>query len=221
MTAENLIMLTHPDSPAAEAYRSLRVNLTYASLDSPLETLVITAPAPERDGPRHGEVAANLAIALAQAGQQVVLVDSDLRRPQLHEIFDLPNEGGLTEAVLRIAEPGGEIPLTVTELPNLQLLTSGRLLPNPSDVLGSPQMAALLDALKKQAELVILTAPPVTAAVDATVLATQVDALLLVVRTGRTRRDRLEEAKELLARVDANLLGAVLIDAPRGFFTDY
>jgi non-specific protein-tyrosine kinase len=214
-------MLTHPDSPAAEAYRSLRVNLTYASLDSPLETLVITAPAPERDGPRHGEVAANLAIALAQAGQQVVLVDSDLRRPQLHEIFDVPNEGGLTEAILKVNEPAGTLPLSATAIPNLRLLTSGALLPNPSDILGSPQMGALLNALKSQADLVVLTAPPVSAAVDATVLATQVDALLLVVRTGRTRRDRLEEAKELLARVDANLLGAVLIDAPHGLFTGY
>lgn len=221
MRAENLIMLTHPDSPAAEAYRSLRVNLTYASLDSPLETLVITAPAPERDGPRHGEVAANLAIALAQAGQQVVLVDSDLRRPQLHEIFDVPNEGGLTEAILKVNEPAGTLPLSATAIPNLRLLTSGALLPNPSDILGSPQMGALLNALKSQADLVVLTAPPVSAAVDATVLATQVDALLLVVRTGRTRRDRLEEAKELLARVDANLLGAVLIDAPHGLFTGY
>ncbi|MFP4343944.1 MAG: CpsD/CapB family tyrosine-protein kinase [Anaerolineales bacterium] len=221
MTAETLITLTQPDSPAAEAYRALHLNLTYASLDHPLETLVITAPAPERGGLRHGEVAANLAVALARADRQVVLVDSDLRRPHLHEIFDVPNEGGLTEAILRIGDSGGEIPLIATEIPNLKLLTSGRLLPNPSDVLGSPQMAALLGALKERSDLVILTAPPVTAAVDATVLATQVDGLLLVVRSGGTRRDRLEEAKEILARVDANLLGAVLIDAPRGLFTGY
>jgi non-specific protein-tyrosine kinase len=206
----DLVTLSAPHSPAAEAYRALRVNLTYATLDFPLATLVVSASAPEKGGTAKSTVAANLAVVAAQAGQRVVLVDGDLRRPALHALFDLPNEGGLTQAVI---EPEAQW-LVETEVPNLYLLPTGVTPPNPTDILESQRMDDLLEVLKEGADLVILDAPPVTVAMDAAVLGAKTDGVVLAVRSGHTRRDHLREAKAVLERFDVNLLGAVLVDAP-------
>jgi non-specific protein-tyrosine kinase len=179
METYTLVTLAAPQSPAAAAYRALRINLTYASLDTPLETLVVSSPAPEKGDAAHLEVAANLAVVMAQAGQQVILVDADLRRPRLHDVFDVPNAGGLTQIIVALE-------------------------------------GQLLEQLQERADVVILLAPPVTAAVDAAALGAKTDGLLLAVRSGHTRRDHIEEAKELLERFHVNLLGAVLTAAPGG-----
>lgn len=210
---ETIITLADPTSPAAEAYRELRIHLTYATLDEPAKTLVVAAPAAEGETPFPPDVAINLAVVAAQAGQRVILVDADLRQPRLHDIFDVPNAGGLTQAILQLAK-GGEIPLLQTAVPGLRLLPSGKVPPNPSDILSSAKMGQLLERLAEMADLVILHAPPVLAAVDTPALAAQADGLLLAVRSGKTRRDRIESAKEILARFRVRLLGAVLMDAP-------
>ncbi len=215
--AQSLVMLTDPTGAAAEAYRALRVNLTYASLDAALKTLLVVAPAPEARGESQTEVAANLAVAVAQAGHRVILVDANLRQPQLHSFFGQPNEGGLTQAILAPEEA----PLQATGVEGLSLLTAGAALPNPADLLSSRQMATLLAALAQQADLVLLVAPPVKAVSDTLVLAAKSDGVLLVARAGQTRRDRLTEAKKMLERVDARVLGAVLVDAPGTHFTGY
>lgn len=212
MEKTDLVTLSHPRSPAAEAYRALRVNLTFASLDKSLETLVVSTPEVE---PTKSHVAANLAIVMAQAEQRVVLVDADLRRPHLHELFGCPSEPGLTSVILN-RETQLELPLVETGIPGLQLLPSGALPPNPADILGSRKMEQVLAALKEHADVVILDTPPVTVAVDAAVLAAKTDGLLLVVRSGHTRRDAITQAKELLERGRVRLLGAVLTDAPEG-----
>jgi len=215
MEIYTLVTLTTPQSPAAAAYRALRINLTYAGLDTPLKTLVISAPAPEKGGAAHLEVAANLAVVMAQAGQQVILVDADLRHPRLHDVFDVPNAGGLTQIIVAL---GGEceLPLLGTDVPGLRLLTSGKSPSNPADILSSQKMSTLLEQLQERADVVILLAPPVIAAVDAAALGAKADGLLLAVRSGHTRRDHIEEAKELLERFHVNLLGAVLTGAPGG-----
>lgn len=212
MEKTDLVTLSHPRSPAAEAYRALRVNLTFASLDKSLETLVVSTPEAE---PAKSYVAANLAIVMAQAEQRVVLVDADLRRPHLHELFGCPPEPGLTSVILN-REAQRELPLVETGVPGLQLLPSGTLPPNPADILGSRKMEQVLATLKERADVVILDTPPVTVAVDAAVLAAKTDGLLLVVRSGHTRRDAITQAKELLERWRVRLLGAVLTDAPEG-----
>ncbi|MBN1262312.1 MAG: CpsD/CapB family tyrosine-protein kinase [Anaerolineae bacterium] len=212
---KNLVAMSDPQSPAAEAYRALRINLQYATLDTSLKTLVFAAPAPEKGNPAFWEVAANLAIVMAQARQRVILVDANLRDPQLHEVFGVPNAGGLTQAILKLDEDG-TLPLLGTNIPGLRLLTVGKAPPNPADILSSNKMDLLLERLTAQADIVILLAPPVTSVVDAAVLGTKVDGFLLIVRSGRTRRDRIEEAQEILASFDVNLLGAVLTDAPDG-----
>jgi non-specific protein-tyrosine kinase len=213
MTGEpNLITLTDPRSAAAEAYRKLRTNLTFTALDRPLETLLVTSAATGED---KSTVLANLAVSMAQGERRTILVDADLRRPALHEIFGVSNERGLT--TMMVEEAAMEAPpLLPVGVDNLWLVPSGPLPPNPADLLGSSRMEAALAALKARADVVLLDAPPVIAVTDTAVLSTKVDGVLIVVSAGRTRREHALQAKELLERVHARVLGAVLNNAAAG-----
>jgi len=202
-----LITLVDPRSSQAEAYRSLRTNLEFSSLDHPLRTLLVTSPAPDEG---KSTTLANLGIIQAQAGKRVVLLDGDLRRPRLHDLFGLGNNTGVTTAILN---PEAPLPLQSTTVPNLRVMTSGPLPPNPADLLASARMKALLDQLVAEADLVLLDAPPVIVVTDAVVLASRVDGVLLVVSAGQTRREHAQRARDLLAKVNARLVGAVLTNA--------
>jgi len=207
----DLITVTDPRNPAAEAYRTLRTNLTFAALDKPIETLVITSAAP---GAGKSIVLANLAVTMAQGEHRTIMVDADLRRPELHNIFGVANERGLTTMFVEEAALNSP-PLMETGVGNLWLLPSGPLPPNPADLLGSRRMEQAIAALKARADLILFDAPPVIAVTDATVLGTKVDGVLLVVSAGRTRREHALRARELLERVHVRIVGAVLNDAPR------
>ncbi len=202
-----LITLREPASAAAEAYRTLRTNILFSSLDKPIHTLLLTSA---EQTPEKSLTAANLAVTMAQAEQRVLLVDCDLRQPTLHTIFGLSNEQGLTSAIL-----DQEAPLAIqpTEVPGLSLLPSGPLPPRPADLLGSRRMEGLLNRLRQTADIVIFDTPPVQPFTDALVLATRVDGVLLVIQAGRSRRDRVREARQKLEKVKANLLGVVLSGA--------
>jgi capsular exopolysaccharide synthesis family protein len=208
----DLITLTDPRSPAAEAYRTLRTNLTFAALDNPIETLVITSAAP---GEGKSTVLANLGVAMAQGERRTILVDGDLRRPGLHEIFGVANDRGLTTMIVEEAALG-DPPLVDVGVDNLWLVPSGPLPPNPADILGSRKMEAAIAALKGRADVVLFDAPPIVAVTDAVVLGTKVDGVLLVMCAGRTRREHAQRARELLERVHVRIVGAVLNDAPLG-----
>lgn len=204
--AENaLITLREPGSAAAEAYRTLRTNILFSSLDRPLRTLLITSSAPDEG---KSSTLANLAVTMAQAEQRVLLVDCDLRRPSLHTLFGLTNERGLTSAIL--APEDGSLPIQSTLVPGLQLLTSGPLPPRPADLLGSRRMGALIEQLSASVDMVLFDTPPVVAVTDAAVLAPRVDGVLLVLHAGQTRRDRAREARRLLEKVKAHIVGVVL-----------
>jgi non-specific protein-tyrosine kinase len=205
----NLITLTDPRSPVSEAYRTLRTNLSFYSLDKPLRSLVITSPAPDEG---KSTTIANLAVTMAQGGRRTVLVDCDLRRPSLHALFDLPAEPGLTNLVLGET---AEIPLQATAVEDLFLVTSGPKPPNPADLLGSQAMDRVIIALAEQADIVLFDAPPVMAVTDATILGAKVDGVLLVVNAGKTRRDHAQRAKELLETANVRIVGATLINASR------
>jgi non-specific protein-tyrosine kinase len=207
----NLITLTDPRSPAAEAYRTLRTNLTFAALDNPIETLVVTSAAPDEG---KSTVLANLAVTMAQGERRTLVVDADLRRPGLHEIFGAVNDRGLTDMIVD-EDALNDPPLIDVGVENLRLVPSGPLPPNPADILGSRKMEAVIAALSERADIVLFDAPPVVAVTDAAVLGTKVDGVLLVVAAGRTRREHAERAKELLERVHIRIVGAVLNDAPR------
>ncbi len=207
----DLITLTNPRSPAAEAYRTLRTNLTFAALDKPIETLVVTSAAP---GEGKSTVLANLAVTMAQGERRTILVDADLRRPGLHEIFGVANDRGLTTMIVEEAALD-DPPLIDVGVDNLWLVPSGPLPPNPADILGSRKMEQVIAALKARADVVLFDAPPVVAVTDAAVLGTKVDGVLLVVCAGRTRREHAQRARELLERVHVRVIGAVLNNAPR------
>lgn len=202
-----LITLREPASAAAEAYRTLRTNILFSSLDKPIHTLLITSAEPT---PEKSLTAANLAVTMAQAEQRVLLVDCDLRQPMLHTIFGLANDQGLTSAILDQDAP---LAIQSTEVPGLSLLPSGPLPPRPADLLGSRRMEGLLHRLRQAADIVIFDTPPVQNVTDALVLSTRVDGVLLVVQAGRSRRDRVREARQKLEKVKANLLGVVLSNA--------
>ena len=203
---DHLITVADPRSPVSEAYRTLRTNLDFSSLDKPIKTMLLTSAGPEEG---KSTVLANLAVATAQAGRKVVLVDGDLRRPTLHSIFNRKNDVGLTTMIVDDAAMESP-PLQDTGVEGLQLVSSGPLPPNPSELLGSRRMEEIIAALLERADVVLFDAPPVVAVTDAAVLATKVDGVLLVINAGGTKRDYARAAKARLEKVNANLLGAVL-----------
>ena len=205
----SLITLTDPRSPVSEAYRTLRTNLSFYSLDDPLRSLVVTSPA-KNEG--KSTTIANLAVTMAQSGRRTILVDCDLRRPGLHALFGLNSEPGLTNLVLdEVREP----PLQQTSVENLWLLASGPKPPNPADLLGSKKVDQIIQALVEQADIVLFDAPPVIAVTDAAVLGVKVDGVLLVLNAGKTRREHAARAREVLERAKVRLIGAALTNAPK------
>ena len=205
----SLITLTDPRSPLSEAYRTLRTNLSFYSLDRPIRTLVVTSPTPQEG---KSTTIANLAVTFAQGGSRTILVDCDLRRPSLHTLFNLKLEPGLTNMVL---DESSAPPLQKTEVDNLWLLTCGTKPPNPADFLGSKKIDQVIATLTGLADIVLFDAPPVTAVTDAAVLGAKVDGVLLVIHAGKTRRDHAERAKELLEKAKVRLVGATLTNAPK------
>lgn len=209
MTQPDLITLTHSRSDAAEAYRTLRTNLMFSSVDNPLHTLLVTSTA-RSDG--KSQLIANLAVTFAQSGNKTILVDSDLRRPSQHEIWGVSADRGLTTMMLEDAALASP-PLVNTSVENLQLLPAGVLPPNPADALSSPRMNEIIGVLKARANYVLFDSPPVLAATDAALLGIKLDGVLLAVRAGHTRREDVLRARQALERVHARVLGAVLTNA--------
>ncbi len=207
---QELLMLSGNHSAASEAYRVLRTNLQFASVEHPLHVLLVTSPAPSEG---KSLTTANLAVALAQAGQRVVVVDADLHRPRLHRVFGLPNAAGLTSALLE-EHPSPVGLLQPTGDPRLRLLTSGPIPPNPTELLSSARMRELLAALAGDADIVLVDSPPVLILADAAVLSAVADGVLLVVEAGRTRREAAEKAVETLRNVKARLVGVLINRAP-------
>jgi succinoglycan biosynthesis transport protein ExoP len=205
-----LATLLYPRSGVAEAYRTLRTNIEFASIDAPIRTLLVTS-----SGPHEGKTvtAANLAVAFAQAGRLTILVDADLRRPGIHSMFRMQSEPGLTTLLRRDGAELDEVALP-TEQPNLRVLPTGPLPPNPAELLGSHRMREVVDRLKEGTELVIFDSPPVQAVTDAAVLSSYLDATVLVVDAGRGHRGALRHAREALSRAGANVLGVILNRVP-------
>jgi capsular exopolysaccharide synthesis family protein len=200
------LVASQPRSPIAERFRALRTNIQFSSVDHPLHTILVTSPAP---GDGKTTVAANLAVALAQSGLQVALVDADLRRPTLHKKLNVANGGGISGLFVqpRLHLNGN---LQSTGLPGLDVLTGGSTPPNPAELLGSVKMQEVLRLVKEQRELIILDSPPVTSVTDAVVLSSRVDGVILVVRPGQTRVGACRESIAELQRAGANILGIVL-----------
>ncbi len=200
-----LITISQPRSPVSEAYRSLRTSIQFLGLDRRIQTLLVTSAGPDEG---KSTTLANLAVTFAEAGREVLAVDCDLRRPSLHQLFDLSNDVGLTTTI-RDERPLTDVILQ-TGVPHLKLLPSGPLPPNPSEILGSQRMDRIIDSLRGSAEVILFDAPPMIAVTDAAVLGVKMDGVLLVVSAGKTKRDHALRAKSLLDKVNAKILGVVL-----------
>jgi capsular exopolysaccharide synthesis family protein len=201
-------------SSIAEAYRMVRTNLEFARSGGPNHTMLITSALP---GEGKSTTAANLARVLAQTGRRVILVDADLRRPTLHRLFELPNSSGLSTLFV-MDDPDVGVFLQRTPVENLLLLPSGPLPPNPAELLSSRRMGEIIAALKDAADLVVFDSPPLLGVADAAALAAQLDGVVLVVDSGRTRANALTGAADALRRAQATIWGVVLnkLKAGRG-----
>lgn len=201
-----LAALLYPLSRAAEAYRTVRANLEFAAVDRPIRSLLIASAVP---GEGKTVTAANLALVAAQSGRRVLLVDADLRRPGIHDIFGLPQGRGLTDLIRDPSLVPGNL-FQTTEQENLFILTSGPLPPNPTELLASQRTKILFMALAGAHDLLILDSPPVQLFTDAPVISSYVDGTLMVVEARRGRRTQLRHAHEALERAGATVLGVVL-----------
>lgn len=203
-----LITLTDPRSPAAEAYRTLRTNIQFSSLDKPTKSLLVTSAGAD-DG--KSTTLCNLAVTLAQSGTDVVVVDCDLRHPSVHELLDVSNDKGLTTAL--IGKDDEVLPLQQTAVPGLRVLAAGPIPPNPADLLGTQKMQRIIESLSEESAMVLFDSPPVSLVADAAMLASRVDGVVLVVSAGKTKREIAARAKAVLEKVNARMLGVVLNNA--------
>lgn len=205
--ADNLAMLSQPGSGGAEAVRALRTKLIFSGNHADLKTLLVTS-AVEDEGKT--TMAANLAVAFAQQGHRVLLVDADMRRAALHRVFGAARVPGLSDVLARNAEQADAA--RPTRVANLWLMPAGSSPSNPAETLGGPGLSGLLDRLGEQYDLVVLDSPPVLAVADAAIIAAIVDGVLIVVRAGRAQREAISTARDQLADVGAQVIGAVLND---------
>ena len=198
------VMEKAPKSIDAEAYRSLRSNIEYSSFDDEYRVIVVTSSVP---GEGKSTTAGNLAIALAQSGNKVLLVDCDMRKPSIHKKFKISNAAGTAELLLR-KRLFEEVANKYNE--NLTIITAGKIPPNPSEMLASRAMTAFIKEMKKEFKYIILDTPPLQAVTDAQVLSTKADGVLLVVRAGSTKREMVFNSVDLIKKVQGKVIGTVL-----------
>ncbi|MDD9350108.1 polysaccharide biosynthesis tyrosine autokinase [Mumia sp.] len=206
----DLVTVADPMGSASEAYRLLRTSVKFLGIDTPLHTILVTSAGA---GEGKTDTAAHLATTLAQTGERVLLVDADLRRPRLHEMFSAPREPGLTTVLLDEDEPERSV-YAVEEVPSLHILPPGAPPPNPAELLDSNRARAVFAELAGRYDVVIIDSPPVVPVTDAVVMAGWADAVLLVVAHRTTSRRGLVRSVELLRHVDAPLIGLVLNRVP-------
>lgn len=198
------VMEKAPKSIDAEAYRSLRSNIEYSSFDDEYRVIVVTSSVP---GEGKSTTAGNLAIALAQSGNKVLLVDCDMRKPSIHKKFKISNAAGTAELLLR-KKSFEEVANDYNE--NLTIITAGKIPPNPSEMLASRAMTAFIKEMKNEFKYIILDTPPLQAVTDAQVLSTKADGVLLVVRAGSTKKELVSNSVDLINKVQGKVIGTVL-----------
>jgi capsular exopolysaccharide synthesis family protein len=205
-----LITREDPKSPLAESFRSLRTNIQFANVEHDIKLMLVTSA-----GPAEGKstVLANLAVAMAQTGQKVLVVDCDLRKPVQHHFFELHNGKGLTHFMLDKATL--EEVIRPTSVENLCVITSGAIPPNPSELLGTKKFAALLEELGSQFDRVLVDSPPVGAVTDSVILSRLVDGVILAVYAEKTKVEQVKYVQEQMEKAGARVLGVVLTHMPK------
>ncbi|PTX53726.1 capsular exopolysaccharide synthesis family protein [Melghirimyces profundicolus] len=200
-----LISHYDPKSPISESFRTLRTNIQFAGINREIKSIMVTSAGP---GEGKSTVISNLAITMAQARNQVLLIDADLRKPSLHDTFQLTSRKGLTDLLISQANLD-QVVCEGTDV-FLDIIPAGKTPPNPADLLGSRRMKELLEEFRTLYDIILIDAPPTLAVTDPQLLANCVDGVLLVMKSGGTHREDAKKAKALLDHVGANIIGAVL-----------
>jgi capsular exopolysaccharide synthesis family protein len=200
----SLVINREPKSASAEAYKTLRTNIQFSSIDSDIKTLLVTSPG---QGEGKSITAANLAISMSQIGKKVLLIDCDMRCPSVHKMFDIPNEVGLTN-ILKEELNSEKVIYKVSS--NFNILTCGTIPHNPSEVMASRRMKKFLEEAANEYDFIILDTPPVIAVTDAQILSTMVEGVLMIISSSVTSIEACKKAKSLLKAVNANIIGVVL-----------
>ena len=216
-----LIVKNKPRSYISEAYRTLRTNIKFSSLGKPLNTIMITSAVPQ-EGKTINTV--NLALTIAESGKKVIIVDADLRVPLIHKVFNSDSKPGLTNVLVGNKKLSEVIKRADEINSNLYYIASGPIPPNPSELLGSDKMKTVIEELKQQADTIIFDSPPTIGLADSLVLANQVDGVVLILNAGMVTRDTAKQAKALLEKAKAKILGVVLnkVDIKReGYYYHY
>lgn len=208
---KNLITLVDPSSAISEEFRTLRTNIQFSMIDKELKTLMVTS---SKQGEGKSTIAANLAVVFASQGKKVLLVDADMRKPSLHKLFKVRNRQGLTSILTTNNRQLTNL-LHKTNQENLDLLTSGILPPNPSELLASQRMSQFIETVKQEYDLIIFDMPPVNAVTDAQVIGNKADGTVFVIRKDIADLSEVLKAKELLDLVQANVIGAVFNNKER------
>jgi capsular exopolysaccharide synthesis family protein len=204
-SATEILVHDAPSSNVAECARSIRTNLTFSSPDKPFRRILVTSGSPSEG---KTTIACTIAIAFAQVGQRVLLMDCDLRRPRIHKIMKKPNSTGITTVLQNPSEV--DTCIHETQIPNLSLLTAGPHVPNPAELVQSESFCKLLDTLTEKYDRIIIDSPPVLAVTDASVIATRVDTTLLVIRAAKSRRDLLRQTVRKFRELGLPLAGMVM-----------
>jgi capsular exopolysaccharide synthesis family protein len=195
----------NPKSPVSEQFRTIRTNIQFSSIDQELRTLMITSTGP---GEGKSTTAANMAVVFAQQGRRVLLVDADMRKPTVHYTFNQLNTYGLTSVLTK--QMTLEKAVKETSEKDLFVLTSGPIPPNPAELLTSMAMDRFFREAQEQFDMIVFDTPPLLAVTDAQILANKCEGTILVVSSGKTDKDQLVKAKDLLDSVQSKLLGVVL-----------
>ncbi|MCP4197690.1 MAG: CpsD/CapB family tyrosine-protein kinase, partial [Proteobacteria bacterium] len=204
----DLFIHEYPQSQVAESCRAVRTNLLFMTADNPMKRILVTSPAPQEG---KTAVAINLAIAMAQSGSSVLLVDTDMRKPRIHRAFGQKRKSrGLS--TMMVGESTAEESIAHTEVPNLDILSCGPIPPNPAELMHTDRFAGIAEELGQRYDRVIFDSPPVAVVTDAAVLSKLVDGTVLVVKSMQTTRESAKHAVGVLRDIEANILGVVLND---------
>lgn len=204
--SNNLILHLSPNSTTAEAYRTLRTNIKYASIDKKYKSIIITSPE-MHDGKT--VTACNLAISFANADNKVLLIDADLRKPNVHNQFGISNVKGLTNILLDKCSYD-EVLFEVEDIPNLNIITSGTIPPNPSEIIASNKFKELINYFSENFDIVIIDTPPICYVSDGLMLAGFVDGVMITVSAKETNVSKTQSTVKALNKVDAKILGVVM-----------
>lgn len=205
-----IITVTNPRSPISESYRALRTNIEFSSIDEQLQVLMVSSAGP---GEGKSTTITNLAVTFAQSEKRVVLIDADLRKPTAHHTFSISNRYGLSSVISQ--QCSLEEAIQMSDIPNLDVITSGAIPPNPAEMMNSKRMTLIIEKLRQMYDIILIDTPPLLAVTDAQIVATKSDGVILVVDQGKVKREIASKAVKNLESVNARILGVVLNNVKR------